>query len=63
MSNERSSHSERDEMIARLIKEKRVYKVKPLAGNGQLLSARVELTPQDHIRLALQLAENSVSWR
>jgi hypothetical protein len=46
----------RDEMLARLIKEKRVYKVKPLAGNGQLLSARAELTPQDHIKLALQLA-------
>jgi hypothetical protein len=48
--------SKRDEMIARLIKEKRVYKVKPLAGNAQLLSARAEATPQDYIRLALQLA-------
>jgi len=43
------------EMLDRLIKEKRVYKVKPLAGNGQLLSARAEPTPQDYIKLALQL--------
>jgi hypothetical protein len=48
--------SKRDEMIVRLIKEKRVYKVKALNGNGQLLSARAEATPQDYIRLALQLA-------
>jgi hypothetical protein len=47
--------SKRDEMIARLIKEKRVYKVKALNGNGQLLSARPEATPQDYIKLALQL--------
>jgi hypothetical protein len=46
----------RDEMLARLIREKRVYKVKALAGNGQLLSARVEATPQDYVRLALQSA-------
>jgi hypothetical protein len=46
----------RDEMLARLIREKRVYKVKPLAGNAQLLSSRAEATPQDYIRLALQLA-------
>jgi len=46
----------RDEMLARLIREKRVYKVKPLAGNGQLLSARAEATPQDYVRLALQSA-------
>ena len=32
--------AKRAKMLARLIKEKRVYKVKPLAGNGQLLSAR-----------------------
>jgi hypothetical protein len=32
--------TKRNEMIARLIKEKRVYKVKLLAGNGQLLSSR-----------------------
>jgi hypothetical protein len=48
----------RDEMLARLIKEKRVYKVKPLAGNGQLLSSRAAATPQDYIRLAIQLAVN-----
>lgn len=48
--------SKRDEMITRLIKEKRVYKVRPLTGNGQLLSARAEATPQDYIRLALRLA-------
>jgi hypothetical protein len=39
-----------------LIKEKRVYKVPPLAGKASLLSARAEATPQDYIRLALQLA-------
>src|SRR5215468_10046431 len=48
--------SKRDEMLARLINEKRVYKVKPLTGNGQLLSSRAEATPQDYIKLALQLA-------
>lgn len=48
--------TKRNEMIARLIKEKRVYKVKPLTGNGQLLSSRAEATPQDYIMLALQLA-------
>src|SRR5262245_61660448 len=47
--------TKRDEMLARLIREKRVYKVKPLAGNGQLLSARAEATPQEYVRLALQL--------
>jgi len=48
--------AKRNEMLARLIKEKRVYKVKPLAGNGQLLSARAEPTIQAYIRHALQLA-------
>lgn len=46
----------RDEMLARLIREKRVYKVKPLAGNGQLLSARADATPQEYVKLALRLA-------
>jgi hypothetical protein len=48
--------TKRDEMLARLIKEKRVYKVPPLAGKATLLSARAEATPQDYIRLALELA-------
>ncbi len=48
--------TKRDEMLARLIKEKRVYKVPPLAGKATLLSARDEATPQDYVRLALQLA-------
>jgi hypothetical protein len=43
-------------MLARLIREKRVYKVKPLAGNRQLLSARADATPQEYVRLALRLA-------
>jgi hypothetical protein len=47
--------TKREEMLARLIKEKRVYKVKALNGNGQLLSARPEATPQDYIKLALRL--------
>src|SRR5262245_11981671 len=46
----------RDEMLAQLIKEKRVYKVPPLAGKATLLSARAEATPQDYVNLALQLA-------
>ena len=46
----------RDEMLAQLLKEKRVYKVPPLTGKASLLSARAEATPQDYIRLALQLA-------
>ena len=48
--------TKRDEMLARLMKEKRVYKVPPLAGKADLLSSRAEATPQDYIRLALQLA-------
>src|SRR5262245_20282435 len=48
--------SKRDEMIAQLLKEKRVYKVAPLTGKTSLLSARAEPTTQDYIRLALQLA-------
>jgi hypothetical protein len=48
--------TKRDEMLARLIKEKRVYKVPPLTGKSTLLSARDEATPQDYVRLALQLA-------
>jgi len=48
--------TKRDEMLARLIKEKRVYKVPPLTGKASLLSARDEATPQDYVRLALQLA-------
>ncbi|MEP7342943.1 MAG: hypothetical protein ABI977_34770 [Acidobacteriota bacterium] len=48
--------SKREEMLARLIKEKRVYRVASLAGNAKLLSIRAELTPRDYVRLALQLA-------
>ncbi len=48
--------TKRDEMLARLLKEKRVYIVAPLTGKTSLLSARAEPTPQDYIRLALQLA-------
>jgi len=48
--------TKRDEMLARLIKEKRVYKVPPLTGKAALLSARDEATPQDYVMLALQLA-------
>jgi hypothetical protein len=48
--------TKRDEMLARLLKEKRVYKVPPLTGKADLLSARAEPTTQDYIRLALQLA-------
>ena len=46
----------RDEMLALLLKEKRVYKVSPLAGKIELLSARPELTPRDYVRMALQMA-------
>ena len=48
--------TKRNEMIAQLLKEKRVYKVAPLTGKTTLLSARAEPTPHDYIRLALQLA-------
>jgi hypothetical protein len=48
--------TKRNEMIAQLLKEKRVYKVPPLTGKTSLLCARAEPTPQDYIRLALQLA-------
>lgn len=46
----------RDELLARLIKEKRVYKVAPLTGKAKLLSLRAEPAPQDYIKLALRLA-------
>jgi hypothetical protein len=48
--------TKRNELLARLIKEKRVYKVPPLAGKATLLSSRAEATPQDYVRLALQMA-------
>jgi len=48
--------AKRDEMLAQLLKEKRVYKVPPLTGKTSLLSSRAEATTQDYIRLALQLA-------
>jgi len=48
--------TKRDEMLAQLLKEERVYKVPPLTGKTSLLSARAEPTPQDYIKLALQLA-------
>ncbi|HKQ89574.1 MAG TPA: hypothetical protein VJZ77_02745 [Blastocatellia bacterium] len=53
----------RDEMLARLIKEKRVYKVPPLTGKAALLSVRDEATPQDYVRLALQLAVDRLKTR
>jgi len=53
----------RDEMLARLIKEKRVYRVPPLTGKATLLSARDEATPQDYVRLALQLAVDRLKTR
>src|SRR5262249_614512 len=46
----------RDEMLDLLLKEKRVYKVSPLTGKIELLSARPELTPRDYVRMALQMA-------
>ena len=55
--------TKRDEMLARLIKEKRVYKVPPLTGKAALLSARHEATPQDYVRLALQLAVDRLKTR
>ena len=55
--------TKRDEMLARLIKEKRVYKVPPLTGKATLLSARDEATPQDYVRLALQLAVDRLKTR
>jgi hypothetical protein len=55
--------TKRDEMLARLIKEKRVYKVPPLTGKAALLSARDEATPQDYVRLALQLAVDRLKTR
>lgn len=48
--------TKREEMVAQLVKEKRVYRVASLAGNARLFSARAELTPQDVVRLALRLA-------
>jgi hypothetical protein len=50
-------------MIARLIKEKRVYRVPPLTGKATLLSARDKATPQDYVRLALQLVVDRLKTR
>lgn len=47
--------TKRDEMLAQLLKEKRVYKVPPLTGKAKLLCARAEPTPRDYVKLALQL--------
>ncbi len=44
-----------DEMLALLVNQKRVYKVSPLTGKNELLSARPELTPRDYVRMALQM--------
>src|SRR5262249_32719203 len=55
--------TKRDEMLARLIREMRVYKVPPLAGKAALFSVRAEATPQDYIRLALQLAVDRLKTR
>lgn len=55
--------TKREEMLARLIREKRVYRVAPLTGKARLLSARAELTPQDYVRLALQLAAGKLKSR
>jgi hypothetical protein len=55
--------TKRDEMLARLIREKRVYKVPPLTGKAFLLSARDEATPQDYVRLALQLAADRLKTK
>lgn len=48
--------TKRVELVERLVKEKRVYKVPPLAGKSKLLSIRADPTPQDYVKLALQLA-------
>jgi hypothetical protein len=48
--------TKRLELIERLIKEKRVYKVAPLTGKAKLLSPRQQATPQDYVKLALRLA-------
>ena len=55
--------TKRDEMLARLIKEKRVYRVPPLTGKATLLSARDKATPEDYVRLALQLAVDRLKTR
>src|SRR5262245_44649065 len=55
--------TKRDEMLARLIREKRVYKVPPLTGKASLLSARDEATPRDYVRLALQLAADRLKTK
>lgn len=55
--------TKREEMLARLIREKRVYRVAPLTGKARLLSVRAELTPQDYVRLALQLAAGKLKSR
>ena len=47
--------SKREEMIAQLMEEKRVFKVSPLMGNNELLSVRPELSTRDYIRMALQM--------
>jgi hypothetical protein len=47
--------TKRTELVERLIKEKRVYKVPALTGKPKLLSIRPQLTLQDGVRLAIHL--------
>jgi hypothetical protein len=46
----------RQELIERLLKERRIYKVSHLAGSAKLFSVSQQLTPQDCVKVALQLA-------
>jgi hypothetical protein len=48
--------AKREELLERLLKERRVYRVAPLTGKAKLLSVRPQLTPQDAVKLALHLA-------
>ena len=52
--------TKRDEMLARLMKEKRVYKVPPLTGKAYLLSARDEIVIR---KRKLFFPNTEVNWR
>lgn len=53
--------SKREEMVAQLLKDQRVYKVAPLTGKAKLLSLRSQATTQDYVRLALQLVSTKLA--
>ncbi len=51
----------REEFVARLLKEKRVFKARSLDGKQFVYSTREALTTQDYVKLALHLAQTKLA--